>query len=128
MKKKFKEKSFIQSFDKNKKHLSDTEDSLILSEKKGKRRTSGGLRGSVNASQNGAHQQSQSSIVDVKIKPAGKRRSVSPALRERESGSSSRSLRKNKDLDYAVQSYNDTSVNGSANKETSLHDSRSHNH
>ncbi len=39
--KKFKEKSFIQSFDKNirhektsVKHLSDTEDSLILSEKK----------------------------------------------------------------------------------------------
>ena len=50
MKKKFKEKSFIQSFDKNKKHLSDTEDSLILSEKKSKRRVSGGLKSSVNAS------------------------------------------------------------------------------
>ncbi len=41
MKKRFKEKSFIQSFDKSKKHLSDTEDSLILSEKKTKKRLSG---------------------------------------------------------------------------------------
>eukprot|EP00347_Sterkiella_histriomuscorum_P020154 403338901 len=37
LKKRFKEKSFIQSFDRNKKHLSDTEDSLILSEKKSKK-------------------------------------------------------------------------------------------
>lgn len=50
MKKRFKEKSFIQSFDKTKKHLSDTEDSLILSEKKGKKRSSiGKSSGSGNA-------------------------------------------------------------------------------
>jgi hypothetical protein len=43
MSKKMKEKSFIQSFDKHaksNKHLSDTEDSLILSEKKAMKRSS----------------------------------------------------------------------------------------
>lgn len=43
MQKKIKDKSFIQSFDKNlktSKHLSDTEDSLILSEKKAYKRSS----------------------------------------------------------------------------------------
>lgn len=34
LKRKIKDKNTIQSFDKSKKHLSDTEDSLILSEKK----------------------------------------------------------------------------------------------
>lgn len=40
LKKRFKDRSFIQSFEKSKKHLSDTEDSLILSEKKGNKRAS----------------------------------------------------------------------------------------
>ena len=40
LKKKFKERSFMQSIERSKKHLSDTEDSLILSEKKAHKRSS----------------------------------------------------------------------------------------
>lgn len=68
--KKFKDKSFIQSFERgtrqdraSMKHLSDTEDSLILSEKK---KTRGSMQ---HSKQLLINSQNQSSIVDVKIKP-----------------------------------------------------------
>lgn len=78
MQKKIKDKSFIQSFDKNlktSKHLSDTEDSLILSEKKAYKRSSISKEGVKYPNQTIQNQsmpqtsQSLSSIVDVKIRP-----------------------------------------------------------
>ncbi|CDW73954.1 UNKNOWN [Stylonychia lemnae] len=136
LKKKFKDRSFIQSFDKTKKHLSDTEDSLILSEKKGKKRSSLTKQGpntsmqqivsNQNTFSNNNHQ-STSSIVDVKIRPIhnmkqGLQYNYSPQKKMRSSSSNSKYQdNSNKKLDnsqdddmeegleYQVNNYNDFS-------------------